>query len=110
MIQREDLADQNRLPRFRNRLHSVLVRFGTEQFGRFLLYVPSPADYYSLLIPFGLRLLCPESQVQLRISCLVTGLVTVNGNRGGEGPEFFPLKGKHRENSSVSLRLVCRSA
>src|SRR5260370_19911407 len=74
---------ETRLPRFRNRLHSVLVRFGTEQFGRFLLYAPSPAKLLLFVNSLQTATLMSRVSSAIEHSWLVTGLVTVNGNRGG---------------------------
>ena len=74
--------------------------FCSAESGRLLLFVNS--------LPTATLVSRVSSAIE--ISSLVTGLVTVNGTRGGEGPESFPLEGKHRENMSVNLRLVCRSA
>ena len=110
MIQREDLADSKPpapIPEQASFCARSLwdrtvweVSLVHAESGKLLLFVNS------------LRTATLVSRVSSAIenSWLVTDLVTVNGNMGGEGPEFFPLKGKHRENVSVNLRLVCRSA
>ena len=71
---------QDRLPRFRIRACSGIVQFQEAQFADSLLGRIGRRERYSSLVPSQMRVSCREDQMQLGVSLLVTGLVTVDGN------------------------------
>src|SRR2546428_11016377 len=72
--QRANCVISNRMPRFRIRAYSARVAL---ERGR---GAARPSTSYRLLIPHPTASFVSRAASAIQISCLVTGLVTVNGN------------------------------